>query len=106
MEIALIRRGTDSVGESEANDAESEGSLLKNEPSKDWVVHKYGGTAVGKFPWEIARNVKEDLSKNRVSVVCSARSTHVKTQGTTTRLVSTIFFFFSLLTQRLLMILD
>ena len=82
MEIALVRRNAEAECETDVNDDEL---LLRNANSNEWVVHKYGGTAVGKYPWEIARNIKEDLSNNKVSLVCSARSSDSKSQGTTTR---------------------
>ncbi|KAK0392210.1 hypothetical protein NLU13_1708 [Sarocladium strictum] len=57
--------------------------------NKGWVVQKFGGTSVGKFPQKIARDiVKASLSSNRVVVVCSARSTGKKAEGTTSRLLS------------------
>ena len=58
-----------------------------NRSTRPWIVHKYGGTAVGKFPHAIVRNVADQLNRNSVAVVCSARSTNVKAQGTTTRLI-------------------
>ena len=62
--------------------------LLRNHSAKPWTIHKYGGTAVGKFPQAIVKNVKDELTRNSVCVVVSARSTNVKVQGTTTRFVS------------------
>ncbi|KFA75520.1 hypothetical protein S40288_01172 [Stachybotrys chartarum IBT 40288] len=60
-----------------------------NSPSLGWVVQKFGGTSVGKFPIKIAQDiVKASLSENRVIVVCSARSTGKKAEGTTSRLLS------------------
>ena len=54
-----------------------------------WVVQKYGGTSVGKFPGEIADIVKKYIDDgNRVAVVVSARSTDTKEQGTTNRLLA------------------
>lgn len=52
---------------------------------KDWVVQKYGGTSIGKFPKEIADIVCNDLKRNRLAVVCSARSSGIKAEGTTTK---------------------
>ncbi|KAI9721326.1 MAG: Aspartokinase [Chrysothrix sp. TS-e1954] len=53
-----------------------------------WIVHKYGGTAVGKMPEGIADIVKYiGLRDNRIAVVCSARSTKTKSEGTTNRLL-------------------
>lgn len=43
---------------------------------------------MGKFPRDIAQNIVRTYSAhNRVAVVCSARSTHTKSEGTTTRLL-------------------
>ena len=58
---------------------------ISNDNSKSWVVHKYGGTAVGKYAREIAGIVKNDLSSNRIAIVCSARSTSTKVEGTTNK---------------------
>ncbi|KAH6987344.1 Aspartate/glutamate/uridylate kinase [Ilyonectria sp. MPI-CAGE-AT-0026] len=65
------------------------GSLTYNNTSDfGWVVQKFGGTSVGKFPDKIARDiVRASLSQNRVIVVCSARSTGKKAEGTTSRLL-------------------
>ena len=52
---------------------------------KDWVVQKYGGTSIGKFPEEIANIVCNELKRNRLAVVCSARSSGIKAEGTTTK---------------------
>ena len=54
-------------------------------PGKDWLVQKYGGTSIGKFPQEIANIICNDLKRNRLAVVCSARSSGVKAEGTTTK---------------------
>ncbi|KAK9459281.1 Aspartate/glutamate/uridylate kinase [Lipomyces oligophaga] len=56
--------------------------------SETWVIQKFGGTSVGKFPTEIADNiVRAHLQKYRVAIVCSARSTDTKAEGTTNRLL-------------------
>lgn len=52
---------------------------------KDWVVQKYGGTSIGKFPHEIANIICNELQRNRLAVVCSARSSGIKAEGTTTK---------------------
>lgn len=52
---------------------------------KDWVVQKYGGTSIGKFPNEIANIICSELKRNRLAVVCSARSSGIKAEGTTTK---------------------
>ena len=52
---------------------------------KNWVVQKYGGTSIGKFPEEIANIICNELKHNRLAVVCSARSSGIKAEGTTTK---------------------
>lgn len=55
---------------------------------RPWVVQKFGGTSVGKFPLNIARDIVDVYEKDhRVVIVCSARSTNVKAEGTTSRLL-------------------
>ena len=55
---------------------------------RDWIVQKFGGTSVGKFPIKIAKEIIDVYEKeNRVVVVCSARSNNIKSQGTTTCLI-------------------
>ena len=52
------------------------------------MVQKYGGTSVGKLPVKIAEEiVVPAIAKNRIAVVCSARSTSSKSEGTTNRLL-------------------
>ncbi|KAJ5501706.1 Aspartate/glutamate/uridylate kinase [Penicillium expansum] len=54
----------------------------------NWVVQKFGGTSVGKFARNIIEQVVQpSLVKNRVAVVCSARSSSTKAEGTTNRLL-------------------
>ncbi|KAL5604049.1 hypothetical protein BROUX41_002041 [Berkeleyomyces rouxiae] len=63
--------------------------VLDNLGDLGWVVQKFGGTSVGKFPDKIAVDiVREYLSRNKVIVVCSARSTGKKAEGTTSRLLT------------------
>ncbi|KAI9850689.1 MAG: Aspartokinase [Thelocarpon superellum] len=53
-----------------------------------WIVQKFGGTSIGKFASNIAQDiVRTTLSHHRVAVVCSARSSHSKLEGTTNRLL-------------------
>ncbi|KAL9102776.1 MAG: hypothetical protein Q9163_002094 [Psora crenata] len=52
-----------------------------------WVVQKFGGTSLGKFPDGVADIIKSNLPNKRIAVVCSARSSHTKNEGTTTRLL-------------------
>ena len=58
--------------------------------SSNWIVQKFGGTSVGKFPTEIVQSIikyyVESVNKN-VAVVCSARSAGTKAEGTTSRLL-------------------
>lgn len=55
---------------------------------RPWVVQKFGGTSVGKFPLDIARDIVDVYEvDHRVVIVCSARSTNVKAEGTTSRLL-------------------
>ncbi|KAK9773814.1 putative Aspartate kinase [Seiridium cardinale] len=59
-----------------------------NTSSNGWVIQKFGGTSVGKFPDKIAEDiVRASLASNKVVVVCSARSTGKKLTGTTSRLL-------------------
>ena len=61
---------------------------LKALSPQGWIVQKFGGTSVGKFPENIVDNIVKKFSKeNRVAVVCSARSSHTKSEGTTSRLL-------------------
>lgn len=56
--------------------------------NQGWVVQKFGGTSVGKFPENIVDDIVKVYSKsNRVAVVCSARSSQTKSEGTTSRLI-------------------
>ncbi|RDA86528.1 hypothetical protein CP532_1924 [Ophiocordyceps camponoti-leonardi (nom. inval.)] len=68
------------------------GSAIRgNSSPRGWIVQKFGGTSVGKFPDRIARDIvnlrRSTLSQNRLVVVCSARSTGKKAEGTTSRLL-------------------
>ncbi|KAI1772829.1 aspartate kinase [Hypoxylon cercidicola] len=59
-----------------------------NSSSGGWVVQKFGGTSVGKFPDSIAEDiVRANLNSNKIAVVCSARSSGKKVTGTTSRLL-------------------
>ncbi|CCH60915.1 hypothetical protein TBLA_0D04180 [Henningerozyma blattae CBS 6284] len=56
----------------------------------NWIVQKFGGTSVGKFPDKIVDDIIKNYSQSQgknVSVVCSARSTYTKAEGTTSRLL-------------------
>ncbi|SPO00702.1 probable aspartate kinase [Cephalotrichum gorgonifer] len=62
--------------------------LADNSSAHPWVVQKFGGTSVGKFPDRIASDIVCDhLARYKVVVVCSARSTGKKAEGTTSRLL-------------------
>lgn len=59
---------------------------LKQLQTPGWIIQKFGGTSVGKFPEKIVENVvKQYALHHRVAVVCSARSSHTKSEGTTSR---------------------
>ncbi|KAI9687541.1 MAG: Aspartokinase [Bathelium mastoideum] len=58
----------------------------KNLPG-GWIVQKFGGTSVGKKPLNIADIVQAGLNSSRIAVVCSARSSNTKSEGTTNRLL-------------------
>ncbi|KAL8404158.1 hypothetical protein RB594_009137 [Gaeumannomyces avenae] len=64
-------------------------ALLKNNGESGWVVQKFGGTSVGKFPEKIAEDIVRPYlkSNNKLVVVCSARSSGKKATGTTSRLL-------------------
>ncbi|KLU84971.1 lysine-sensitive aspartokinase 3 [Magnaporthiopsis poae ATCC 64411] len=64
-------------------------TLLKNSGESGWVVQKFGGTSVGKFPDRIAEDIVRPYlkSNNKLVVVCSARSSGKKATGTTSRLL-------------------
>ncbi|OAA64549.1 cohesin complex subunit [Niveomyces insectorum RCEF 264] len=66
--------------------------LLRNAEGGGWIVQKFGGTSVGKFPNKIAEDiVRRYLSSgSRVVVVCSARSAGKKVAGTTSRLLEVV----------------
>lgn len=75
---------------SPALSAQSYNSVLdfKQLAPQGWVVQKFGGTSVGKFPEQIVDDIVNVFSKqNRVAVVCSARSSNTKSEGTTSRLL-------------------
>jgi aspartate kinase len=61
---------------------------LKSVQADNWVVQKFGGTSVGKFPKNIVNDIVKVFNENNhVAVVCSARSSHTKSEGTTSRLL-------------------
>ncbi|KAK6536590.1 Aspartokinase [Arthrobotrys megalospora] len=63
--------------------------LRSNQAPAGWIIQKFGGTSVGKFPEKIAEEiVKVYVAQNKVAIVCSARSTDTKAEGTTNRLLN------------------
>lgn len=87
------------------------GTLVQNASSNGWIIQKFGGTSVGKFPDKIAEDIirydihhlnmhrlcsitnraglslgaRSYIDEHKVVVVCSARSTGKKVTGTTSR---------------------
>ncbi|KAG0674168.1 Aspartokinase [Kluyveromyces marxianus] len=56
----------------------------------NWIVQKFGGTSIGKFSEQIVNEIIKVYSQeydNNVAVVCSARSSYTKAEGTTSRLL-------------------
>ncbi|KAH0834718.1 Aspartate/glutamate/uridylate kinase [Lanmaoa asiatica] len=58
------------------------------DPSARWLVQKFGGTCIGKFAVQIAKDIVSDyIDRHKVAVVCSARSGSTKALGTTNLLL-------------------
>lgn len=58
------------------------------DPEAKWTVQKYGGTSVGKFAVNIARDIVSSyIDQHKIAVVCSARSGSAKALGTTNLLL-------------------
>ncbi|KAF9226234.1 aspartate kinase [Gyrodon lividus] len=58
------------------------------DPSARWLVQKFGGTSVGKFSVQIAKNIVSSyVDQHKVAIVCSARSGSTKALGTTNLLL-------------------
>ncbi|KAG9311844.1 Aspartate/glutamate/uridylate kinase [Chiua virens] len=58
------------------------------DPSARWLVQKFGGTSVGKFAVQIARDIVSNyIDQHKVAIVCSARSGSTKALGTTNLLL-------------------
>ncbi|WPG97911.1 Hypothetical protein R9X50_00069400 [Acrodontium crateriforme] len=96
MEFPIIRRSTPQVvhnGHSPAANGAIEGRISHTEErdlpgGANWVVQKFGGTSVGKFAVKIAEDiVAVGAKEQRIAIVCSARSTNTKSEGTTNRLL-------------------
>jgi len=80
-------QGQELNGVSAAADGDH-GVRMRNSSEKPWLVQKFGGTSIGKFPSQIAEHVvKPYLAHHRLVLVCSARSTDTKVKGTTNRLL-------------------
>ena len=56
--------------------------------TNNWIVQKYGGTSIGKFAGSVATIVRRHAGSYRVAVVCSARSSGLKSEGTTNQSVA------------------
>ncbi|KAK5107334.1 hypothetical protein LTR62_001389 [Meristemomyces frigidus] len=100
MDFPIVRRARQTVPERNGNGPVTNGTIEDRIPhtqerdlpgGANWVVQKFGGTSVGKFGVEIAEGiVLAGLKQNngqRIAVVCSARSTGTKAEGTTNRLL-------------------
>ncbi|KAG0707898.1 Aspartate/glutamate/uridylate kinase [Suillus ampliporus] len=58
------------------------------DPEARWLVQKFGGTSVGKFAVNIARDIVPSyIDQHKIAVVCSARSGSAKALGTTNLLL-------------------
>ncbi|KAG2127895.1 Aspartate/glutamate/uridylate kinase [Suillus bovinus] len=58
------------------------------DPEAKWIVQKYGGTSVGKFAVNVARDiVSSHIGQHKIAIVCSARSGSAKALGTTNLLL-------------------
>ncbi|KAH9988782.1 Aspartate/glutamate/uridylate kinase [Russula compacta] len=58
------------------------------DPDAKWLVQKYGGTSIGKFASQMVENVVPDyLDRQKLAIVCSARSGSTKALGTTNLLL-------------------
>ncbi|EME82047.1 uncharacterized protein MYCFIDRAFT_211536 [Pseudocercospora fijiensis CIRAD86] len=95
MDFPIIRRKTSPPLDATAFINGFLGDRRSHVPEKNlpgggnWVVQKFGGTSVGKFPVKIAEDIVQAGLEpgRRIAVVCSARSSTTKTEGTTNRLV-------------------
>ncbi|KAH7882316.1 Aspartate/glutamate/uridylate kinase [Phlebopus sp. FC_14] len=58
------------------------------DPSARWLVQKFGGTSVGKFAVQIAKDIVSSyIDQHKLAIVCSARSGSTKALGTTNLLL-------------------
>ncbi|KAL6933313.1 Aspartokinase [Hanseniaspora guilliermondii] len=63
---------------------------MVHEEETNWIVQKFGGTSIGKFHDNIVNDIIKAYSETqnkKVMVVCSARSTYNKEEGTTSRIL-------------------
>lgn len=63
--------------------------MVQQEES-NWIVQKFGGTSIGKFHDNIVNDIVKNYSQEqlkKVMVVCSARSSYNKEEGTTSRIL-------------------
>ncbi|CAL3966023.1 unnamed protein product [Diplocarpon coronariae] len=83
-----VRMNGDAVAAGNHRTEHSTPQTCRNNSVEGWIVQKFGGTSVGKFPVNIAEDiVRAGLASNKIAVVCSARSTGKKVEGTTSRLL-------------------
>ncbi|KAI6816140.1 hypothetical protein KC340_g15183, partial [Hortaea werneckii] len=100
MEFPIVRREREAVEKKFGEDSGANGVIEDRIPhtqekeiagGANWVVQKFGGTSVGKFPTKIAEDIVlaglNPPHNQRIAVVCSARSTGTKAEGTTNRLL-------------------
>merc|ERR1711939_1121053 len=100
MEFPIVRREREAVEKMFGEDSGANGVIEDRIPhtqekeiagGANWVVQKFGGTSVGKFPTKIAEDIVlaglNPPHNQRIAVVCSARSTGTKAEGTTNRLL-------------------
>ncbi len=82
-----LQNSTEDLLLKKALDRESDNEhTYSNGLTNEWVVQKFGGTSVGKFPVQIAEDVVgRYLVGNKVACVVSARSSETKSEGTTSR---------------------
>jgi aspartate kinase len=63
--------------------------LQGNQAEGGWIIQKFGGTSIGKFAAKIADDiVRINIGSNKIAIVCSARSTDTKAEGTTNRYIT------------------
>ncbi|KAI7688641.1 hypothetical protein KC353_g19929, partial [Hortaea werneckii] len=88
MEFPIVRREREVVEKKFGEDSGANGVIEDRIPhtqekeiagGANWVVQKFGGTSVGKFPTKIAEDIVlaglNPPHNQRIAVVCSARST-------------------------------